>query len=293
MKCESCHSFGEVEAGYFEEQAAEMMDKLKGEEDLTFSIIAIDDETQCEDAYEEIPVENRDEFLETCRGTETSVSFRAGGQEFIIIKTDKQFLFEDPAALRGLLAHELMHTVQRDQELGQKIEEGAKRYEDQMLQHLQEAGLSDQEINRFIHTVFQTAIYTLKDLFTNAALLEQGFAPELQAYYHHMLGVETFCPAPAFYGEADEAKEIEDAITFELGLLPAWLPFQPPGRDGHVEIRERIEECYEEELPRITAYIEHLEDVYQETYDEPEQFIDAFFEHTVKHAIELMESAGE
>ncbi|MFB6265632.1 MAG: hypothetical protein ABEI07_00945 [Candidatus Nanohaloarchaea archaeon] len=291
MECHECYSFGSVEPDYFKQQAEQVMEKLEGEEEIEFSIVAVDEEEQCEDVFEEIPVEDREDFLETCRGAETSVSFSSGGQEFIVIKTDKEFLLEEPPALRGLLAHELMHTIQREGELEQEIEDAAKRYEDEMLEHLRDAGVSDEQMNRFIHTVFQTAIYTLKDLFTNRELIEQGFTSELESYYHHMLGIDSFCPSPDFYGEEAEIDEIQDAITFELGLLPAWLPFRALDRSRSDEIRERIEECYEEGIPRVADYVHRLEDLYRDRIDEPEEFMDKFFEQVVEHAIELMEGA--
>ncbi|MDY6773999.1 MAG: hypothetical protein SVS85_02265, partial [Candidatus Nanohaloarchaea archaeon] len=134
MRCQECYSYGDVESGYFEEQAERVMQKLEGEEDIEFTIVAVDTENQCGDAFEQIPVEDREDFLDKCRSAETSVSFRSGEQEFIIIKTDKEFLLEEPEALRGLLAHELMHTVQRDEDLGGEIEEAAKRYQDEMIE---------------------------------------------------------------------------------------------------------------------------------------------------------------
>lgn len=293
MQCRDCHSFGAIDADYIKEQAAVMMEKLEGEEDIDFSIIAIDDESQCEDAVAALPVDDREDFLDTCQNTETSVSFRSQGQEFIVIKADKAFLSEDAAALRGLLAHELMHTVQRDQELEEKIEDGAKRYEDEMLQHLQDTDLSEEQMNRFLHTVFQTAIYTLKDLFTNATLIEQGFQEELQAYYRHMLGIDSFCPVPDVYGEEADVEAVQDAVTFELGLLPAWLPFEALDPDASTAIRERISECYEEEFPQLTEYVEEVAAMYEESYDDTDAFVDAFFGQVVEHAIDLMETAPQ
>ncbi|MDY6770033.1 MAG: hypothetical protein SVU88_03600 [Candidatus Nanohaloarchaea archaeon] len=294
MRCQACYTFGEVDGDYFEQQATAVMDKLAGEEDIPFTIIALDDPGQCEEAFEEIPVEERKEFLETCRGSETSVSFRAGDQEFIVLKADKEFLSDDPAALRGLLAHELMHTVQRDDELGERIEDAARRYEDEMLASLRESGLSDEDSNRFIETVFQTAIFTLKDLFTNRDLIEQGFAEELEAYYRHMLGIESFCPSPDFYGEEAEVDEIQDAVTFELGLLPAWLPFEARESERSSAIRDRIEECYEDEVPRVAAYVHRLEELYDKRMDDaPDEFMDAFFEQVIEHSIDLMQDADE
>ncbi|MCJ7479280.1 MAG: hypothetical protein MUP63_03845 [Candidatus Nanohaloarchaeota archaeon QJJ-7] len=293
MGFQECYSFGGLDSGYFEGQAEQVMEKLEGEEDIDFTIVALSEGEQCGEAFDQIPVQDREDFLETCRGAETSVSFCSSGQEFIIIKTDKEFLVEEPKALRGVLAHELMHTVQRDGDLENEIEEAAKRYEKEMIETLRDGGLSDEEINRFIYTVFQASIYTLKDLFTNKVLVEQTFVEELETYYYEMLGVDEFCPSPDFYGEEAELEEVQDAITFELGILPAWLPFKSLDRARSDEIRSRIEECYEEGIPEVAEYIHHLEDLYEGTINDPAAFIDTFFQQVVEHSLELMQSVEE
>lgn len=293
MKCRECHVFGDLGEALFEQQAAQVMENLEGEETIDIDIIALDDGVPCSDVFEKVPVNDREEFLEICRGSETSVSFRSDGQEFLLIKTGKDFLKETPEALRGLIAHELVHTVQRNQDLENRIEQAAKDYEEEMIQALSDSGLSDDEINRFIHTVFQTGIFALKDLFANRELIQQGFASELETYYYHMLGLDTYCPMPEFYGEEKTVDDVQDAITFELGLLPAWAPFHAMDRDVSGEIEERISECYTPNLPRISQLTDALADLYQERREDPQEFMDSYFNELVEHSIQLMEEAED
>lgn len=290
MGCETCYSWGETDTEYFREQADAVFDKLEGEEDIAFSIVAVDSKTRCVEAADEIEPDDRDAFIENCMGAETSVSLTSGGQEFIIVKADKEFLRDDPAALRGLIAHELMHTVQRDSGIEDEVEAVARAYEDEMVSALTGSGLSKARINRFIHTVFQTAIFALKDVHANAALIEQSFTADLEAYYHHVLGLDEFCPAPGFDRSDADVADVQDALTFELGILPAWLPFLAMDRDEAGTIRERLSECYEDDLPAVQDYIRDLADLYGDTYaDNPDRFRERFFEQLVEQSIDLMQ----
>ncbi len=286
MGCVSCHSHGELDEEFLRERVEEVMEKLEGEEDIPFSVVAVDGPEQCDEVVEELEVEDVEGFLETCRGARTSVSFESGGQEFIVIRVHG-FVREDAAALRGLLAHELMHTVQRADEKG-KVEDAAKKYEEEMIGKLKDAGLSDDEAERFIYTVFRASILAVKDLLTNRQLIEQGFAGDLEAYYHHVLGIDEFCPVPDFYGEEAELEEVQDAIEFELGLLPAWLPFKALDREKSNRIRRRLEECYEQDIPEVARYMHSLEDLYQEEAGS-EDFVEEFLRQVVERAVHVME----
>lgn len=289
MGCRECYAWGEIEEGYFREAADSVMEKLEGEEDIDFSIVAIEGDEHCDDILEKVPVEDEDSFLERCREAETSVSFRSGGGEFIVIRADRDFVREDPEALRGLIAHELMHTVQRRKGVGDLIEESAKEYQDSMIDELRDSGLSDDQINHFVHTVFENAIYSLKDLFTNTSLIEQSFSPELESYYGHMLGLESYCPVPEFYGKEAEVEEVMEAVSFELGLLPSWLPFKGLEREESERIRQRLKECYQRDLPEVTRYVEELEEVYEEKHGDREEFVDAYFHKIVELTIGVIE----
>lgn len=291
MGCEGCYTFGDTDTSYFREQAEDVAERLDA--DVAFSIVAVDDTARCEEAADELPVEDRETFLENCRSAGTSLSYEASGQELIILHTDHAFLRDEPAALRGLIAHELMHTVQRERGVGEQVEAAAKAEQERMIDELAAAGLSKAEIERFIDTVFRAAIYTLKDLLTNRELVDRGFVDELEAYYHHMLGVDDFCPMPDFYGEEADVAEVQDAIAFELGLLPAWLPFKELDREEGRVIRERLRECYEQDIPAVTNYVHSLEDLYEAERDDPDAFMEDFMREAVKRSIYAMTGKTE
>ncbi len=289
MGCEGCHAWGDIDTAFLREQADAVMDRLEGEEDIRFSIVAIDSPDRCREAAETIDADDVEAFIEDCRTAQTSVSLTSGGQEFIILRPGRDFLAEDPAALRGLIAHELIHTVQRRNGVEEAVEQAAKDYQDAMVDRLAASGLDRDEIMRFIYTVFQTAIYALKDIEANTALIRQGFADDLTAYYRQMIGIDEFCPAPDFHGEDASLESVEDAITFELGLLPAWLPFVVHEPDDASIIRDRLEECYEPHIPDVADYIAALQDLYADIYrDDPAAFRHRFFIQVVERSLDLI-----
>ncbi len=278
-----------MEEDYFRQHAETVVEKMDGLQDIDFDIVAIDDQDRCHDLLDEFHIEDQDAFLENCRNALTSISYRAADQEIIVIKADKPFLQEDAAALRGLLAHELMHIVHRNSGVEQDIQDTAKLYADGAVARLEEIGLTDDEIRSFIGTVFATMIFALKDVYANTDLLQQSFTDDLEAYYYHMLGIEGYCRVPDFYGEEASYDEILDAIAFELGLLPAWLPFNALDREASAEIQDRIRECYERGIPQVARHIRDVEDVYEEKYGERSAFNEAFFEQVLESTFAIIE----
>ncbi|MFB6076969.1 MAG: hypothetical protein ABEK12_02470 [Candidatus Nanohaloarchaea archaeon] len=291
MGCTACYAWGDdIDESFFREQADVVIDRLGGV-DIDFSIVAVQSPDDCGAAAESVPVDDPVAFQEECRTADTSVSIRSGGEEYIIIRAGRAFIRENAGALRGLLAHEIMHTVQREAGMGETVERIAKDQEDVMIEKLSDAGLSDDEIQRFVYTVFQTAIFAVKDIRANTALIDRGFTADLEEYYRHMIGVDDFCPAPDFYGESADVSEVEDAITFELGLLPAWLPFKHLGREASNEIRDRIAECYETDLPDVAAFVQELEETYTATYYDMDELTAAFMGQVIDRAVTLLTHA--
>ncbi len=284
------HVQGEMETDFFEENVEQVMDRIEGLEDVEVDFIVIENTEHCERVFDYVSIEDREAFLQNCENALTSVSYRAQGQEIIVVKADKAFIRENGKALRGLLAHELMHVIHRRSGVEEEIQDASKEYAEQMVEELRNRNLTDEEISGFIGTVFATAIFCLKDIYANTDLIEQSFTAELEEYYYHMLGLEGYCRVPEFYQEEVSLEEVENAIAFELGLLPAWLPFKALDRDASNDIRERIRECYERDIPEVAAHLHQLADLYREEYDDPDVFKDEFFDHVLSSAYHLIET---
>lgn len=289
MQCEHCYTAGpDLDPEFFRDCVETVMEKMTYGTDTPVSVVAVTDPADCQQLLDRVAVEDETKFLENCQSAQTSISYRANDQEFILLKADKEFITSNKSALRGLIAHELMHTVQRRKGIEKEIEEAARSYQDDAIQQLQELGLDNAQVTRFIRTVFQTAIFSLKDIYANTDLIRESFAADLEEYYYHMLGIEQYCPAPEFYGEEAEPAEVQDALSFELGLLPAWLPFEALNHSEADKIRHRIEECYEKDIPQVAYYVHTIRDLYHDKYDNPGEFKNLFFQQIVDSAAQAL-----
>lgn len=283
-----CHTQADMDTAYFEENVEQVVKQLDGLAGIEFDIVILDDLDHCHRVVDELPITDETTFKETCRDAATSVSYRAAGEEIIVIKADKPFITEDAAALRGLLAHELMHVVHRHDGTEEAIQNVAKQHTQDIIADLQDHGLTDQEIGHFIGTTYATAIFCLKDIYANTDLIEQGFTADLEAYYENMIGLDEYCKVPDFYGREATVEDVANAMAFELGLLPAWLPFYTLDREASNSIRRRIKDCYERDLPQLAAHMQSIVDLYQEIYDETDTFKHRFFEHVIDSAIHVI-----
>ncbi len=289
MDCKRCFTTSGIDQAFVEERVREVVEKLDHTEDISVTVVAVADADECGAVLDEIDVADEEAFLRNCEDADTSISYRAADEEFVLIKADKPFVQENASALRGLLAHEMMHTVQRRQGIEQDIETVARSHEEEAITRLRDLGMDDQEIGGFIRTVFQTAIFALKDLYANTELIQQSFVADLEEYYHHMLGIDEFCPAPDFYGEEAELYEVQEAIAFELGLLPAWLPFEALSRPEADRLRHRIQDCYEQDLPQVSYHIHDIRDLYHDQYNQRDEFKNRFFQEIFTSASDVIE----
>lgn len=283
-----CHVQDGLDEDFFTKHAEQVLSKIDGLDGIDVDIVAIRNPAQCGDLVKDLPVTEKEEFVQNCEDALTSVSYRTEGHEIIVIKADKPFISNNPAALRGLLAHELMHVVHRHNGVEEAIQNAAKDYTQEAIQRLRELGMTDTEIGGFIGTVFATAIFCLKDIYANTDLIQQTFTADLEEYYYNILGVDGYCRVPDFYGKEATIDDLENALAFELGLVPAWLPFEQLDRDTSDRVQQRIHECYERDLPDVSAHMKELGALYQDTYDNPELFRQRFFEQVIKISCDVI-----
>jgi hypothetical protein len=275
---------------FIEQQVEEVLERLKGEEGLDFTFVFIEDKTDLSEIVGQLDLDTAEREIFTARvRKEGSSNFSIDNEDFLIIDIDERFLEENPSALRGLLAHELMHTVHREEELEDDIQRAAVQRSDHIIQQLADRGYTKDEAMRFFRQVVSTAVFCLKDLIGNAELIEQGFAGDLEEYYYQMLDIDDYCPLPRFYSEEEKLTEIEEAISFELELMPAWVPFVGMDRERADEIRDRIGECYQQNIPETSHQMGKIADSFEQREDN-EAFIDTFFDQVIKSALEVIDA---
>ncbi len=266
----------------------EFFEERVREEDIAFTLLFARGPEDCQ-KLAEISGLNEGQIREACIGHGSS-SMTAGGEEYIVINVKDEFIEENEAATRGLIAHEIMHTVQRDTGLEEEIEESGIAFSGSVMEVLREKGFSEEEAKGFLKEVVSTAVLCLKDIYSNNELVSQGFSDDLEEYYYHMLGIDDYCPMPEFYEKEESLDDVIEAINFELRLIPAWLPFERRGSEKAEKIRERIQECYETNLPETSYYITKIRDLYHDSFEDTERFRDEFFQQILEGAFKIVES---
>lgn len=273
---------------YFTERAQEVADRLEGEESITFTVLFMHDTEGCKEMADKIGI-SEEELRQACKKGHSS-SIRVDEREYIVVSVDEAFIREDEAAARGLIAHEIMHTVQRYTGLEEDIEEAGIDNVDRVVNGLMDRGFSSEEATAFLKKIVSTAILALKDIYSNTVLVKQGFSSDLETYYYRMLGIDEFCPMPEFYQQENHLPDVIDAIEFELQLLPAWLPFEGLDREKADRIRERIKECYEVNLPDTAQYINRISDLYHKDFADSHEFRRRFFEEIITSSFAILDT---
>lgn len=207
-----------------------------------------------------LPIELAYKFQKVIEGTDTSFSYSSDDQNFVLILIDPntKFLLRNNLALRGLLAHEIMHTVQRMREYEDNIRDCFVKEFKRSLYFVSSLPFPTKKSIDLFTNIGKTAILVLKDLYSDSELIKKGFTRELLEYYSTLFGLGKFCPLPKFF-HVEEGKEInvrdlkklQDALEFELELLPAWLPFEKVNRTVAQKLKKHLERCYEQDIELI------------------------------------------
>ncbi|MDY6770825.1 MAG: hypothetical protein SV186_02580 [Candidatus Nanohaloarchaea archaeon] len=280
-----------LDTEFYDKQVQAVMQQLEGEEGLEFTFLFIRGPNDIDGIVDQLDLSDEDSrIMQEKLQEEGSSNFALADEDFLVIDVDSPFLRDNAAAVRGLIGHELMHTVHRDTELEERIQKAALQRSERIIEELADRGYTKDEALRFFRTVVSTAVLCLKDLFANAELIEQGFAADLEEYYYEMLDVDDYCPLPRFYSEEEKLEEVEEAIAFELQLIPSWLPFKGLDREKAEEIEARIEECYEQNIPDAAYEMERIEELYVEEFSKDEAFIDEFFQQVIESALAVIDT---
>ncbi|MDY6789050.1 MAG: hypothetical protein SVV03_03740 [Candidatus Nanohaloarchaea archaeon] len=282
-----CIIHPDLDQKFYKENIHRVVAKLQAEESADFTFLVLRGEQDCAKVSEMAEV--HENVVRSACDRDAPSSFGTTEGEFIALIVDKPFLQENGQALRGLVAHELMHTLQRYRGIEDQIENAAHARTDSIVKKFEEIGFSQEDALKFIKEVLSNAVFCLKDIFSNTELVKQGFSKDLSEYYYHMLDVGNYCPLPEFYGEEEEFDEILKAIAFDLQLIPTWLPFETLDQKRAKEIKSRIKDCYEKNIPQTAYYINDIRHLYHDQFDEEEEFINLFFEQILNSSYKLLE----
>ena len=169
----------------------------------------------------------------------TSFSYGYKEKEFVFIRLerDSSFLEEDHrSALKGLIIHELLHSVQRQRGLEVRLRNSlvfSLEFFGQLASLIPPGTFEQEEILRFLREISQMTLYTLKDIFVNVEMIKRGYCSLLLDYisvelsYDHpekVLTPKFDTPFEKGHIRIKDLSEFARAFNFTITLIPTWLP---------------------------------------------------------------------
>jgi len=216
-------------------------------------ILIVDNINQYKVIEKRVPKKARAVFMETFKEDPTSMSLTYNHFDLIIISITQpgdQYLKHNRRALTGLLAHELMHVIQRRRNLDKKIQDDAMFIFDKFTPKLSKLNLQIEDVSRIFTEISKSANFTIKDLYDTFELFDTGMAAfTLEDYYN----LYKTCSKPVFYHTLHDRNlvNIVKAICYEINLLSAIIPYTALARRGRGEVNKKarelikhIDECY-------------------------------------------------
>ena len=168
-------------------------------------------------------------------------SFSYGYKEkeyvFIRLERDSSFLKKDNRnALKGLLIHEVLHSVQRQRGMEIRLKNSlvfSLEFFKQLASLIPPGTFPHEEIIQFLREISQMTLYTLKDIYVNVEMVKRGYCSFLLDYvsvelnYAHpekVLTPKFDTPFEKGHIRIKDLSEFAKAFNFTLALIPTWLP---------------------------------------------------------------------
>lgn len=216
---------------------------------------------------------------------------------FIVIESEDYDLFveqPDEDALKGLVMHEYMHSVQRQRGFEDDLRK-SMAFPLNFFENM--AGLMPkfpkEEALAALRQIARTAILVLKELYANYELEMLECGNDLLAYYYWLFQVDKSCPLPGFDVKYELGKPIEDleefvrVMEFILGLMPSWVPLMRNPKV--IALKDHLASCYELNAKNISKELHHLEDLFLTRFAFTTEFHQDFFSLVFTLFFEMLE----
>jgi hypothetical protein len=239
-------------------------------------ILVIDNPKYYKIIEPKIPRAARVEFRKAYKSDPTSMALTYGVFDLIIISIstlEEAYLKTNKKALVGLLGHELMHIKQRRRNLDRSVRADAIRAFSKFEPQLHKIKIPQKILADFFATIGESANFTLKDIYDNFQLIDEGMGDYILEDYWNLYKSGGRFSKPVFYSTKDSdyklIEHIREAIDFELNLISAIAPFVKMARAGNDRAKKLVEFI-------ATNYEVNISEVANE-YDDVIQFaIDSF-----------------
>ena len=237
----------------------------------------VEENKYCSQISKKLPKKIRLEFRNACL---EKIPFSHGfkKRDIIVIHITKNniFLLKNKKSLTGLLLHEIMHSFMRKRGLHKKIK---KSFEKEFIDKLEKLDKLPEQIDKLLDLftkVGNTAIFLLKDMYTNKELIKKGLGDYLLEYYYRQFTHKKYCPMPVFYVKEKAISQLRDALEFEFSLLSIIMPFKNYKSKNAKKLIKIINRCYRVNISDVTKECSYLVSLYGQL-SESKAFTDRYF----------------
>jgi hypothetical protein len=247
-----------------------------------------------------IPREARKDFRKAYAEDPTSMALTYGTFDLVIISIslkEESYLKTNKKALVGLLAHELMHIRQRRRNLDRSIRADAIRSFNKFHTRLYNLKIPQKILANFFAQIGESANYTLKDIYANFELIDNGVGEYILEDYFNLYKFGERFAKPVFYSTKDSnynlIQHVQQAIDFELNLISAIAPFVKMARSGNKRAEELVTFIAKNYEINISEVANAYDDVIQYAIDKfswTGQYRRRFFTIVFKRALFLLEN---
>jgi hypothetical protein len=213
---------------------------------------------------------------------QTSFSYGYQDKELVFIqleKTSPLLEITNNNGLKGLILHEILHSVQRQRGLEVRLKNSLV-FSLELFQELASImpvdSFNQEELITFLKQISQVALLTLKDVYANVEMIKRGIYSPLVDFFLIELGFEEapLITPPIFDTPFEKGKisiknldEFAKAFNFTLSLIPAWLPSMVLETDSvdykrSRELKHFIFNNYYTNPSLITREMWHIENIF-------------------------------
>tara|TARA_Y100000034_G_scaffold130215_1_gene188081 strand:+ start:3633 stop:4592 length:960 start_codon:yes stop_codon:yes gene_type:complete len=247
------------------------------------------------------------DFRNTYLEDPTSMSITAGKFDLIIIsisQKNEQYLKKNSKALQGVIAHELMHIVQRRQHIDRKVRADAirafKAFKPKLKKLYKKYNKAD--VDQTFAEVGRQANFVLKDLYANEEIIKVGLGDCILAdYAQYYINQGSLKLSKLNFTKHNQkhkcsstskkeckdifskkiTEQLSDRINFELGLLPVIIPFgrwykRENFKDAKL-LLDFLGDYYETHVPEVAKEIDPLIKYSFRNFSNSQTFRKAFF----------------
>ncbi|MFX0182571.1 MAG: hypothetical protein ACFE95_05755 [Candidatus Hodarchaeota archaeon] len=207
---------------------------------LVFSDISNDHEVSNFISKTDLPIEEISGLKNFFKNPfQTSFSYGYKNREFVFIRLEKTSQLLNQACrdgLKGLILHELLHSVQRQRGLEVRLSNSlvfSLDFFTELASIVPPDIFIQEDLITFLKQISQVALFTLKDIYVNVEMIKRGMGDLLINFYSIDLrsGEPEFVSPPEFDTPFQKGKiTIKDldafakAFNYTISLIPVWLP---------------------------------------------------------------------